>query len=321
MIFMRTYEDFKELLIKKVTASFDASVDEIYRSNRSEPSTSLVIKTGTNIGITIYAEDLYKEYAEHSTSDMEEVVDAVVKSIRNRLQEISEHPQNNARVSELVEKLQNFDEVKDIVFPVLLNMEKNAACIAKNKRVHVPCTFDPDLTICFYITQKNPLGDNPDAFGNVFINASLLEKWNVSVGTLYQVALENLSKNVTSESMMDLVIRLCPWMDEDMAAAVDAAPMYVVTNNTQHYGAAAVLNGDLMSDICQKLGVDRLCIFPCSIHEMIVAPAYGTELPDTEELYSMVEDINATAVAECDVLTTNVYTYSVNDGLQIAERC
>lgn len=178
---MRTYEEFKELLIKKVTASFDASVDEIYRSNRSEPSTSLIIKIGTNIGIPIYAEDLYKEYVEHSTSDMEEVVDATVKSIRNRLQEISEHPQNNAGVSELVEKLQNFDEVKDIVFPVLLNMEKNAACIVKNKRVHVPCTFDPDLTICFYITQKNPLGDNPDAFGTAFINASLLEKWNVSV--------------------------------------------------------------------------------------------------------------------------------------------
>ncbi len=318
---MRTYEEFKELLIKKVTASFDASVDEIYRSNRSEPSTSLIIKTGTNIGIPIYAEDLYKEYAEHSTSDMEEVVDAIVKSIRNRLQEILEHPQNTAGVSELVEKLQNFDEVKDIVFPVLLNRKKNAACIAKNKRVHVPCTFDPDLTICFYITQKNPLGDNPDAFGNAFINASLLEQWNVSVETLYQVALENLAKNVTNENMMDLAIRLCPWMDEDMAAAVDEFPMYVVTNNAQHYGAAAVLDGDLMSGICQKLGVDRLCIFPSSIHEMIVAPAYGTELPDTEELYSMVEDINATAVPECDVLTTNVYTYSVNDGLQIAGRC
>lgn len=318
---MRTYEEFKELLIKKVTASFDASVDEIYRSNRSEPSTSLIIKTGTNIGIPIYAEDLYKEYVEHSTSDMEEVVDATVKSIRNRLQEISEHPQNDARVSEFLEKLQNFDEVKDIVFPVLLNRKKNAACIAKNKRVHVPCTFDPDLVICFYITPKNPLDDNSEAFGNAFINASLLEKWNVSVGTLYPVALKNLAKNVTSENMMDLAIRLCPWMDEDMAAAVDEFPMYVVTNNAQRYGAAAVLDRELMSGICQKLGVDRLCIFPSSIHEMIVAPAYGTELPDTEELYSMVEDINATAVAECDVLTTNVYTYSVNDGLQIAGRC
>lgn len=319
---MRTYEEFKELLIKKVTASFDASVDEIYRSNRSEPSTSLIIKIGTNIGIPIYAEDLYKEYVEHSTSDMEEVVDATVKSIRNRLQEISEHPQNNAGVSELVEKLQNFDEVKDIVFPVLLNMEKNAACIVKNKRVHVPCTFDPDLTICFYITQKNPLGDNPDTFGTAFINASLLEKWNVSVETLYQVALENLSKNVASENMMDLAIRLFPWMDEDMAAAVDEIPMYVVTNNTQHYGAAAVLDRELMSGICQKIGADTVCVLPSSIHEMIVAPVKeGTDLSDTEELYSMVEDVNATAIPECDVLTTNVYTYSVNDGLQIAGRC
>ena len=319
---MRTYEEFKEVLIKKVTASFDASVDELYRSNRSEPSTSLIIKTGTNnIGLTIYAEDLYKEYVEHSTSDMEEVVDATVKSIRNRLQEISEHPQNDARVSGFLEKLQNFDEVKDIVFPVLLNRKKNAACIAKNKRVHVPCTFDPDLVICFYITLKNPLDDNSEAFGNAFINASLLEKWNVSVGTLYPVALENLAKNVKSENMMDLAIRLCPWLDKDMAAAADEFPMYVVTNNAQHYGAAAVLDRELMSGICQKLGADRLCIFPSSIHEMIVAPAYGTDLPDIEELSSMVGDINATAVPECDVLTTNVYTYSINDGLQIAGRC
>ena len=317
---MRTYEEFKELLIKKVTASFDADVDEIYRSNRSEPSTSLVVKIGTNIGLTYYAEDLYKEYTDRAY-DMEDAVDEIIRNIRNRLQEISEHPENDARVSEFLEKLRNFDEVKDIVFPVLLNRKKNAACIAKNKRVHVPCTFDPDLVICFYITPKNPLDDNSEAFGNAFINASLLEKWNVSVGTLYPVALKNLAKNVTSENMMDLAIRLCPWMDEDMAAAVDEFPMYVVTNNAQRYGAAAVLDRELMSGICQKLGVDRLCIFPSSIHEMIVAPAYGTELPDTEELYSMVEDINATAVAECDVLTTNVYTYSINDGLQIAGRC
>ena len=317
---MRTYEEFKELLIKKVTASFDASVDEIYRANRSEPSTSLIIKTGTNIGLTFYAEDLYKEYVERAY-DMEDAVDEIVKNIRNRLQKISEHPENDARVSEFLEQLRNFDEVKDIVFPVLLNMEKNTACIVKNKRVHVPCAFDPDLTICFYIATKNPLDDNSDEIGNAFINASLLEKWNVSVGTLYQVALENLSKNVTSENMMDLLLRLCPWLDEDMVAAVDEVPMYVVTNNAQHYGAAAVLDGDLMSGICQKLGADRLCIFPSSIHEMIVAPAYGTDLPDIEELSSMVGDINATAVAECDVLTTNVYTYSVNDGLQIAGRC
>ena len=317
---MRTYEEFKELLIKKVTASFDASVDEIYRANRSEPSTSLIIKTGTNnIGLTFYAEDLYKEYVERAY-DMEDAVDEIIKNIRNRLQEISEHPENDARVSEFLEQLQNFDEVKDLVFPVLLNMEKNTACIVKNKRVHVPC-FDPDLTICFYIATKNPLDDNSDALGSAFINASLLEKWNVSVGTLYQVALENLSKNVTSTNMMDLLLRLCPWLDEDMVAAVDEVPMYVVTNNAQHYGAAAVLDGDLMSGICQKLGADRLCIFPSSIHEMIVAPAYGTDLPDIEELSSMVGDINATAVAECDVLTTNVYTYSINDGLQIAGRC
>ena len=178
----------------------------------------MVIKTGTNIGLTFYAEDLYKEYVERAY-DMEDAVDEIVKSIRNRLQELSEHPQNNDRVSEFLEKLQNFDEVKDLVFPVLLNKEKNTACIVKNKRVHIPCAFDPDLTICFYITLKNPLDDNSEAFGSTFINASLLELWNVSVGTLFQVALENLSKNVTSENMMDLVIRLCPWLDEDMVAA------------------------------------------------------------------------------------------------------
>lgn len=318
---MRTYEVFKELLIKKITASFDADVDEIYRSNRSEPSTSLVVKIGTNIGLTYYAEDLYKEYTDRAY-DMEDAVDEIIRNIRNRLQKISENPQNDARVSEFLEKLRNFDEVKDIVFPVLLNRKKNAACIAKNKRVHVPCTFDPDLVICFYITPKNPLDDNSEAFGNAFINASLLEKWNVSVGTLYPVALENLAKNVTSENMMDLAIRLCPWMDEDMVAAADEVPLYVVTNKAQHYGAAAVLDRELMSGICQKIGADTVCVLPSSIHEMIVAPVKeGTDLSDTEELYSMVEDVNATAIPECDVLTTNVYTYSINDGLQIAGRC
>ena len=86
--------------------------------------------------------------------------------------------------------------------------------------------------------------------------------------------------------------------------------------------AAAVLDRELMSGICQKIGADTVCVLPSSIHEMIVAPVKeGTDLSDTEELYSMVEDVNATAIPECDVLTTNVYTYSINDGLQIAGRC
>lgn len=95
---MRTYEVFKELLIKKITASFDADVDEIYRSNRSEPSTSLVVKIGTNIGLTYYAEDLYKEYTDRAY-DMEDAVDEIIRNIRNRLQKISENPQNNTKIS------------------------------------------------------------------------------------------------------------------------------------------------------------------------------------------------------------------------------
>ena len=192
---MRTYEEFKELLIKRVTALFDASVEKMYRPNRAKSSTTLVIKTDTNICLNYYTENLYKEYAEHcSCISMEDAIDKVVKSIRNRLQEISEQIQNNDNGSDFLEKLRNFDEVKDLVFPVLLNRKNNATCIEKNKRVYVPCTFNPDLISCFYVTMGNLPKDESDMLCTAIIDESLLKLWNVSAETLYQVALRNFSK-------------------------------------------------------------------------------------------------------------------------------
>ena len=48
-------------------------------------------------------------------------------------------------------------------------------------------------------------------------------------------------------------------------------PLMVLTNNINTYGASTMLYTDLMKGIANRLNTD-LYIFPCSIHELILAP-------------------------------------------------
>lgn len=60
-------------------------------------------------------------------------------------------------------------------------------------------------------------------------------------------------------------------------------------------------------------------VIPSSVHEMLLIPAGQGEM-DAKELNAMVQMVNATEVAEADVLATQVYIYRADtDSLEIME--
>ena len=81
--------------------------------------------------------------------------------------------------------------------------------------------------------------------------------------------------------------------------------MYILSNSSRLYGASALLDVKVMSDIAERFG--EFYILPSSVHETIIIPEHdGMEI---SELEAMVRDVNSTQVAEDEQLSDHVYTY------------
>src|SRR5699024_7535782 len=87
--------------------------------------------------------------------------------------------------------------------------------------------------------------------------------------------------------------------------------MYVLTNRMRSYGAACIAYPYIPGMIGETLGSDYY-ILPSSVHEVMIVPACGGL--DGEELEEMVREINATQVAEEEVLSDHIYYYERRTG-------
>ena len=81
--------------------------------------------------------------------------------------------------------------------------------------------------------------------------------------------------------------------------------MYVLTNQSRLYGAAELLDGNMLKRIAEQLQGDYM-ILPSSVHELIVLK--DTDRPHNE-LADMVKEINSTCLAPDEVLSNHVYRY------------
>ena len=82
--------------------------------------------------------------------------------------------------------------------------------------------------------------------------------------------------------------------------------MYCVTNQNKNWGAASILNKDIMDEIADFFGGETY-ILPASIHECL---AVDTHAHTIEELKTMVRDINSKPdLVGADFLSNEVYVY------------
>ena len=99
-------------------------------------------------------------------------------------------------------------------------------------------------------------------------------------------------------------------------AMEDVLPrLYVVSNTYSIEGASVVYYTDVLREFAQRLGCD-LVMLPSSIHEWLVLPA--PEAGELKDLEAIVRDANQLVVRECEILSNNVYRYSLkNDKIEM----
>lgn len=221
-------------------------------------------------------------------------MDDIISSLENT---ISSHAvTENLDVSYISE----FDSCKSQVFPKLINKDMNEELLQ-----NVPHYDYGDLAVLFYVKVENPqIGE-----GSVTVNNQIFEQWGVEDKAIMDAAMDNLKANTQCKDLFGFIQELHPGLSDEIGADVppDKSPI-IVSTDSQTFGAAAILNEDIMKALCERVGGD-IVILPSSIHECLVLGDDNT--PDQEiALNDMVKSVNDTTVAQEDLLSDHIYHFN-----------
>lgn len=153
--------------------------------------------------------------------------------------------------------------------------------------------------------------------GSLKVNTSIMKTWGVDKSTVLTIAKENLINNgYVMQTMMDMLMGLAP-NSSDVRKMLEQSDenelsMYVLTNSSKIYGAAEILNHDVLDEMCNVMKVDEIFILPSSVHEVIIVPNDGNS--DKEGLTQIVREVNETQLAPDEFLSDHVYVYSYMKG-------
>lgn len=303
---MMNYEEFKQ----KVQNEFknylgeeykDAEVfiREVTKVNMQVDQMSLLNLPGNDFASpSISLQSIFENY--EKTGDFEGVMEALSETFKEAIEGFEKSPLNNGL------DFSNVD--KNIIF-TLVNAEQN-----KELLENVPHRKFEDLAIIY---RWNVGVDSNGLYTNIVTN-EFAEKIGKSEEELYGLAKENTNRIFPSEvrNMAEVISEIIfgedgELMPEDeefrnmMIETPDDKSMYVITNKSKLFGAAAMLYEENLYDLSQQLDSD-LYILPSSTHEVI---AISDKFGDANELADMVYEINMDQVDLSDRLSNQVYHY------------
>lgn len=193
----------------------------------------------------------------------------------------------------------NRDYIKSHVLPRLMPKRMKW----KIDRLHMVSIPYLDMFITFFV----PITDE----ANCQINQELCNQCSISIDELSQWAVCNLEPTFQfkklSEVISDMGIPIPEIADDtDLKKLPPEKEAWVLTNHSLQYGAACILNKNIVQMIYQKVG-PKFIMLPSSIHEVIIVkndPKWDKFL-----LLSSVISINLTTVDKNDFLSNNIYLY------------
>ena len=211
-----------------------------------------------------------------------------------------------------VRDFMEWDRVKDHLTIRALSTEMNSSMLEQTVHREVL-----DLSAVVYAKMEKPAGDG---VGYIMVLKEHLQLWGKSEADVYETAMEhtvreNISfasineniKRILSEKKMDLIF------DGDLIET--DIPLYVLTNETNQFGAVYMLLPEVMERIAAEKGED-LYLIPSSIHETLVMPASSVDDPLC--LQFTLLSVNKMQLPLEDRLSNHVYRYRKGAGLEIA---
>lgn len=275
---------------KELGSGCRTEVKEIRKNNGILLHGLLILSREGNIIPTIYLEGYLKAY--HEGTPIEEITGRILSVYR-------EDAVKKGRVD--MTFFRHFESVKDRICYRLIGKKGNEELLRE-----IPHVGFLDLEIGFYYAYS----DETIGEGSIAIHNSHMEMWHTSTEELYRLARENTPrlfpwKCLTPEALFPGEGGGgMPFLKEDTIFR----DIRVLTNSKTRYGAACLLYPDVLETQAASW-TDRFYILPCSVHEVILIKASGTERP--WELEWIVQEMNREQLAPDEVLSDRVYSYSL----------
>lgn len=291
-----TFEEFQTIITEKVQAKLDEKIT--VRITDVTKNNGVVLKgmsftgQGETISPTIYLEQYYEAYKEGS--EWGELVDRIVDTFRlGTKNEIFD-----------VQSFLDFDDAKEHIVFKIVNYEKNKKLLKE-----IPHKKIMDLAVVYYYLLSNDSLEN----ATILIYNNHLENWKITADELDEIAMKNTPKLLGADlrSITDVLNEMLKSRGID-TGFLDEEPdengsMYVLSNESKVFGAAAILYSEVLKTFADKIDSD-LFILPSSVHEVIIIPK--EDGMDWKKLQEMVVEVNSTQVEEVEVLSDSVYYYS-----------
>lgn len=289
------------------------SIRDVTKNNSIVLTGLTFTQENINISPTIYLEEFYKDYEEG-------------KSIERIVEEIKEIYYNSKLEGNLnMDFFTDYQKAKKNIVYKLINYDKNKELLEE-----VPHRKYLDLAIVYYYLVDMKEFTN----ATILIHNKHMEKWETDENELYALAVKNTPKLLPVQfcGMMEVLKELsqdeiflsvkadeirCTKEEEELRLLLelhirkDETGMYVLSNTSRLFGAAALLYPDMAEECARQLNADYY-ILPSSVHEVILLPDEGQVTK--EKLKQMVCEVNETQVEPEEVLSDFVYYFSRKTG-------
>ena len=311
-----TIEQFEDLVVERLQDDFNEDGNETVtvkatevRKNNGVVLHGIIIRDdNSTLAPTVYVDGIYEQFIQGACLD--ECIDNI-KEMYN--------VSRDYKVIVPPGIVDSFEAVEDIIFPKIINSERNNTLLEKS-----PHALIGDLAVIFqvYVSEFNGEG-----VGTVIVTDELCQRWNVQTDRLLSAALKNLNSKsgISIKSLYSIVSEMMLKTDdrevnEDMLQrkqSDDPYQMFVLSNQNKLNGAAGLLAEDKIAEFAERMDSD-LYILPSSVNELIVLPHEESQ-EETEKLAEMVREVNRSSVPAHEFLSDNVYTFSRKDrSLRIA---
>lgn len=293
------YAEFLDAVIlgveEYVGKEAEVRIHKVVKNNGIVLDSIVIDREGHKCSPAIYVNGFYREY-ENGEKSVEDIVLDIYKLYLNNMDDIS-LPKNY---------FTDFNTIKDNISYKLVNYERNKEILSE-----LPHRRWRDLAIVYYVVYV----DGAYQRGSITIYNDHLKVWEIDEDELYRLACINTCKlnKPMLLPIMDLLERMkkCENShDMELFDNVDFYPMYVLTNETQTFGAINMLEPQICDLFAAEYG--DFFVVPSSVHEVIFIPKIAEM--SMIELIEMVKSVNRNELMPHEVLSDSVYIYEAGKG-------
>lgn len=262
-----------------------------------------VTPEGSQQGVVLNMNDAYAKMEEGS--DYKEILSEMVETV-------GENAGSASQIS--AEFLSDYGQIRDRLTVELVGQEQN-----RERLTDIPHFDMEDLSLVYRIDVSDMVGNGLEGRASVLVTNNLLEQYGVTQEQLHQDALENTASR-EPYSIIGMGTVLSGMLGIPVQDTSEQQSLYVVTNASMMYGAAAIAYPGFMDKATEQVGGD-FYILPSSIHEVLLIKDDG--MFDHRELEKMVCEVNGKpdVVHPDELLSNRVYHYDSKEKVfELAEK-